>query len=229
MRFACLFALAAAAPAAESLRYRAEWRLLHSGTVHLDLAPESARLKLETAGLAGKLYPLKDDYSVRFRTGACADTILFRMEEGKKRREARAAFPAEAGKSEYREIDLTTNAVARETQLDVPGCVHDVIAGLVKVRGDFPAPGARVTLPVSDGRKFADVEVKALGRERVKTPAGEFAAVRYEAGLFNGVIYRRKARMYFWLSDDARRIPVQVRVQMPFYLGTVTIQLEKEE
>jgi hypothetical protein len=218
-----------AATAGESLHYRAEWRRLHAGYVHLDLEPASAHLKLETAGLAAKLYPLKDDYSVRFRGEACTDSILFRMQEGRKHREAKAAFPPSPGKSDYKEVDLVKNTVERETQLDVPGCVHDVIAGLVKLRGDFPSPGTRLSLPMSDGRKFASVEVRALQREKVNTPAGEYAAVRYEAGLFNGVIYRRKARMYVWLSDDHRRIPVQVRVQMPFYLGTVTIQLEKED
>ena len=46
--------------------------------------------------------------------------------------------------------------------------------------------------------------------------------------LFNGVIFRRKARLFIWLTDDARRLPVQIQVRMPFYLGTVTLQLEKE-
>jgi hypothetical protein len=31
------------------------------------------------------------------------------------------------------------------------------------------------------------------------------------------------------MSDDARRLPVRIRVQMPFYAGTVDLNLEKEE
>ena len=29
--------------------------------------------------------------------------------------------------------------------------------------------------------------------------------------------------------DDARRLPVQLRVKLQFYIGTINIQLEKEE
>ena len=47
--------------------------------------------------------------------------------------------------------------------------------------------------------------------------------------LFNGVIFRRKARLFVWVTDDARRLPVQIRVQMPLLWGTVTLRLEKEE
>jgi hypothetical protein len=35
--------------------------------------------------------------------------------------------------------------------------------------------------------------------------------------------------MYVWVSDDARRLPVQLRVRMQFLIGTITLQLEKEE
>ena len=71
--------------------------------------------------------------------------------------------------------------------------------------------------------------IEAQERETIRTPAGVFTTIRHEAMLFNGVIFRRKARLFVWLTDDTRRLPVQIRVQMPFYIGTVTLQLEKEE
>jgi hypothetical protein len=36
-------------------------------------------------------------------------------------------------------------------------------------------------------------------------------------------------RVFVWLTDDDRRLPVQIRVRMNFPLGTVTLELEKEE
>jgi len=68
---------------------------------------------------------------------------------------------------------------------------------------------------------------EAVAREKVATPAGEFPCMKYEAYLFNGVVYSRKGRIFFWLSDDNRRLPVQIKVQLPFYVGTITMQLEK--
>jgi len=45
--------------------------------------------------------------------------------------------------------------------------------------------------------------------------------------MLNGVVYARRGRAFFWLSEDQRRLPVQIRIHMPFYVGTVTLQLEK--
>ena len=52
---------------------------------------------------------------------------------------------------------------------------------------------------------------------------------QYEALVFNNVVYRRKGRLFMWITDDADRIPVQFRMQMGFPVGTVTLELEKHE
>jgi hypothetical protein len=43
------------------------------------------------------------------------------------------------------------------------------------------------------------------------------------------VIYTRKGRAFIWLTDDDRRVPVRILLRMNFPLGTVTLDLEKEE
>jgi len=82
---------------------------------------------------------------------------------------------------------------------------------------------------VSDGKKFAMAKVEAQQREDVKTPEGVFHTIRYEAYLFNNVIYRRPAHLDFWLTDDRRKLPVQIRVRMQFTIGTITLLLDKHE
>ncbi len=72
-------------------------------------------------------------------------------------------------------------------------------------------------------------KIEAQQREEVKTPAGTFKTMRYEVYLFNGVLYGRSAHLLLWLSDDRRRLPVQVRVRMPITIGTLTLLLEKQE
>ena len=71
--------------------------------------------------------------------------------------------------------------------------------------------------------------MEAQQREEVKTPDGVFKSIRYELYLFNNVLYRRPAHLYLWLTDDARRLPVQIRVRLQFTIGTITLQLEKLE
>ena len=54
-------------------------------------------------------------------------------------------------------------------------------------------------------------------------------AVRYEAFVFNGVLFKKSAKLEIWITDDQRTLPVQLRARMPFPIGTITFQLEKEE
>jgi hypothetical protein len=90
-------------------------------------------------------------------------------------------------------------------------------------------PGQATQVPVSDGKKSVMVKVEAQQREDIKVPAGSFKTVRYEVGLFNNVLYRRSARLNVWLTDDQRKLPVQIRVRLPFTIGTLTLQMEKHE
>lgn len=231
MRAALLLALAAwPACAGETFHYKAEWRLMHAGNIVLAYSDGGAHMTLETVGMVSKLHRVNDDYRVQFRSGSrCSESILFKIEEGKKRNEARATFPAQAGKSSYVEVNTLNNETVRTAELDVPACVHDVISALAQLRSAGRPKESEFTMPVSDGRKFAQVKVWQRGKERVKTAAGTFDTVKYEAGLMNGVIFRRSGRMFFWLTDDARRLPVRVRMQMSFFFGTVTIDLVKED
>jgi hypothetical protein len=216
------------------LHYEAEWRLMRSGVARLTMQsqPEpgfQANLHLETVGLAGKLYKVNNDYSALFDEQLCASSTLMHARESKKRRETRVTFNQPPGKASLLERDTVRDQVVSTREIDVPPCVHDVLAGLARLRVAAPEIGQTTEYPISDGRKSASARIAALGRERVKTPAGVFDAVRYEAFLFNDVIYRRKGRLFVWISDDARRLPVQIRIQLPFYIGTVTLKLEKQE
>ena len=42
----------------------------------------------------------------------------------------------------------------------------------------------------------------------------------------NGAFYRRKGQLFIWITDDDKRIPVQIQVALPFYVGDVTLRLE---
>jgi hypothetical protein len=107
--------------------------------------------------------------------------------------------------------------------------VHDVAGGLYFLRTLNLEPGQSATESVSDGKKSAIAKVEAQVREDVKTPAGLFHTIRYEVYLFNGALYKRPAHLNVWLTDDARRLPVQIRVRMSITVGTINLQLEKYE
>jgi hypothetical protein len=104
-----------------------------------------------------------------------------------------------------------------------------VVGGLIFLRTLNLEPGQAVNIPVTDGKKATMARVEAQAREDVKTPAGAFKTIRYELFLFNNVLYKRSAHLHVWVTDDARKIPVQLRVRLQFTIGTITLLLDKIE
>jgi hypothetical protein len=213
----------------QKFTYKIEWRFIHAGQATVESRGNWAQLKLESAGLVSKLYRVNTTYSVNYDDPFCATSSLMDAKEGKRHRETRVTYDREQKYAYYTERDLLKDAVIRTADVAVPGCVHDVVGALARLRRIALEPGTTIELPVSDGRRSAAVKIEAQEREDVKTPAGRFKAIRFEAGLMNGVVYGRKGRVFVWMSDDERRLPVQIRLRTTFPVGTITLALEKEE
>lgn len=226
--FAALRLIAADA-VTERLSYTVEWRLIHAGNAVIESGPSSVAVKLDSAGLVSTLYKIQDAYRVQFEAPFCATSSLMDAREGSRHRETAITFDRARNRASLIEKDVNKNVIVSKTDVQIPNCVHDVTAALLRLRRTRVEIGQSVQLPVSDGRKYAAVKVEAQEREQVKTPAGTFNTVRYEVNLLNGVVYSRAGRVFVWLTDDNRRVPVQFRLRMSFPLGTVTLELEKEE
>ncbi len=208
--------------------YSVEWRLIHAGDVALDAHDSEAHLKLLSAGLVSALFKVDDTYSVRYEQPFCATGSLLDSMEGKRHRQTTVIYDRNQNRASWVERDVLKNQVMRTAQVDTPHCVHDVLGGILALRALTIEPGQSAQVPMSDGRRSAQVKVDAQEREEVTTPAGTFKTIRYEANLMNGVVYPRKGRAFVWVSDDARRIPVQIRLRLAFPIGTVTLQLDKD-
>ena len=213
----------------ERLSYTVEWRLIHAGNVVFETGPSSALLSLESAGLVSTLYKVDDKYQVHFEGPFCATSSSMDAKEGSRHRDTAVTFDRERNRASLTEKDLLKNTVVSKTDIQIPNCVHEVITALLQLRRTKLDVGQSVQLPVSDGRKSAAVKVEAQEREQIKTPAGTFKTIRYEVNLLNGVVYTRKGRVFVWLTDDERKLPVQFRLRMNFPLGTITLDLEKQE
>jgi hypothetical protein len=214
----------------EVLSYTTEWRFIHAGNARLSLSPApdgfTARLHLESAGMVSSIYKVDDDYTSLLDRQLCAVSLNLRANEGSRRHETTVAFDATRRKAYYRDRDLVKNVtVTHET--DIQPCAQDVIGGLYALRRLRLEPGRSAEIPVSDGKKTVMAKVEAQERETLKLDSGTYKTVRYEAFLFNNVLFRRHGRLFVWMTDDDRRLPVQIRIRMPFYIGTVTLQLDK--
>jgi hypothetical protein len=219
-------------PSSETLDYSVEWRLITAGKARVRFAANAAgfstNVRLDSAGLVSKLFKVEDEYSSDLERSLCARSSLFKTHEGSRQRETSIAFDQERKKASYLERDTARNVVLASHEIDIPACVTDIVGALYRMRTLNLDVGQTGKVAISDGKKSALARVDSQRLETMKTPAGVFKTVRYEAYLFDNVIYRRSGRVFIWLTDDSRRVPVQIQVRLQLAIGTITLQLEKE-
>jgi len=216
-------------PSGQRLTYDVEWRLIHAGTAIVDERANWVQLKLESAGLVSSLFKISDTYTANYDDPFCVTSSLLDSNEGKRHHETQVLYDRVQGHAFFVERDVQNNSAIRNTGVDVPACVQDVLGAMLKLRTATVDPGRGLQLFVSDGRRSGSVKVEGLEKEEIRTPAGLYKTTRYEANLLNGVVYTRKGRVFVWLSDGEDRHVVQVQLRMNFPVGTVTLQLRKQE
>ncbi|MBV8549661.1 MAG: DUF3108 domain-containing protein [Acidobacteriaceae bacterium] len=220
-------------PYPERLTYSVEWRMLAAGEAVVELKRSNPQawnisLNLASAGLVSRLYRVADSYRASTSDRFCGANAFLDAQEGKKHLQTSLTFDNPRHKVDYDERDLVRNTTAKK-QLDIAPCTYEITGAFTAMRLVSIEPGQTVTLPITDGKKMAYAKVQAQGKENITVSGKSYATVRYEAFLFDNVLYKRKGRLFIWLTDDAERLPVQFRMQMGFPIGTITVELEKKE
>lgn len=219
-------------PFAQKLTYRIEWRLITAGSATMAITSPGSnqwqtKLDIQSAGLMNRLYRVMDTYYVATDGKFCGVNATLKAEEGKRKAETRLVFDQARHELRFDEHDEVNN-VNKHQELDIPPCTHEITGALTSLRTLIIEPGKSVNLPISDGKKLANARVESQAREKIVIDGKTYQTVRYEAFLFDNVLYRRKGRLLLWMTDDSERLPVQMRLQMGFPIGNVSIILEKE-
>jgi hypothetical protein len=221
----------AAIPKPEKLVYRIEWRMVTAGEATLDLTREQQNwqinLKLESAGLVSRLFRVEDQYKVIANDRFCAINSNFEAQEGKRHAVTVQQFDNLRHKLVVDERDLEKKT-SQHNEVDIPACTYEIIGALAALRQQHLEAGKSVVMPIANGKKVANARIEAQGKEAITVDGKNYSTMRYEAFIF-GVLFRKRGRAFVWLSDDSERMPVQMRFQMGFPIGNITLELEKTE
>jgi hypothetical protein len=220
-------------PFPEKLVYRIEWHLVTAGNATFNLSRVKANdwkisLDLESAGIVTKLYRVLDTYTAFSDGQFCAADSVLDAQEGKRHRVTRLNFDSAKNRVTYDERDMIANKSTSKI-IDVYPCTREVAGALTTLRMMDLPPDKSATVAVTDGKKIAKARIDALARETITVEGKSYQTIRYEAFLFNNVLYKRKGRLFIWITDDPERLPVQLRVQLGFPVGNITLELVKEE
>lgn len=100
---------------------------------------------------------------------------------------------------------------------------HDVLSAFYSVRARELTPGESFDLDSHVDEKNYPIEVIVHGRERVSVPAGEFDCLIVEPKLRTPGLFKHKGELLIWLTDDRRRVPVQMKSKLP--IGSISVVL----
>lgn len=217
-------------PAHQAYFYNADWHLLSAGTATLSMesSPEGqhAVMTADTSGFVNLLFAVHDQFRTTINPrNFCSLAVSKRTQEGSRRRETEVHFDYAHGKSLLQEKDLRTGAL-KHVEHPIPGCVTDVMSGFYYVGSLSLAPGESFVFPLNDGGPTGEITATVEGREQIKTPAGVFPTLRVRAIATGGPL-KNKGRVWVWYSDDAQRIPVQLKAKVKW--GTLNVRLARVE
>jgi hypothetical protein len=106
----------------------------------------------------------------------------------------------------------------------IPPHVQDALSSFYYTRTLALPVGGSVFFDYHASHRSQPLEVRVLGRDRVKVPAGTFDCVIVEPVLRVGGIFKNSGRLMIWLTADDRRVPVQMRSKLA--IGSITVQLQ---
>jgi hypothetical protein len=126
------------------------------------------------------------------------------IREGRYKRDMHAEFLQEQELARYKDDEVEL----------IPGS-HDIMTALYLIRTIKLEPGMRLGIPLHDDKKNYQIEVDVLRRETVETELGNLECLVLEPKLQSGGIFNKAGRLWVWISDDERRLIVQLKSKAP--------------
>ena len=146
-----------------------------------------------------------------------------KVREGHFFRDEWTLYDRDAGTFVQRRVGRDGNFAVRVGT--IPAKVQDVLSSIYYVRAQQLADGGEVVVDVNTPDNWPLV-VKVTGREEVKAPLGKFKTVLVEPMMRReGLFVQKGKRLRLWLSDDGRRAPVMMKVEV--FFGHVTAALKE--
>ena len=100
---------------------------------------------------------------------------------------------------------------------------HDILSAFYSVRARDLEPGDVFNLESHVDGKNYPIRVTVHRRERVSVPVGEFDCVVVEPMLRTPGLFKHEGQLLVWLTEDGRRIPVQMKSKLT--IGSISVVL----
>lgn len=140
-------------------------------------------------------------------------------------REGRTRYQKDAFFDHLRLMVTTRDFVKKsESVQKITPQTHDMLSAFFHVRMIPLQVGISTFVDIFDCKRLRNTEVQVLGREEIEIPLGRFRTIVIKPLLKTDEgFFARTTDMVIWLSDDDRRIPLQMKSKLR--IGSITVTL----
>ena len=216
----------------ESLAYAVRWGAISAGRGFIDVQgiqtvderpAYQLSMRLETTGVAKTLH----DYSEKTETWLDRATLLTlrykkQTHEGHYERKEDVHVDLACQRLDHLDRRLDKNSVERK-QIRLPGPTLDILGYIFYLRALPLKVGDHYDLTLVSGDHLYPVTVTVKARLQISTTAGWFDCFYIEPSLRGGEKTEKLRDLQLWLTADAQKLPVRLRMGANF--GHITAEL----
>jgi uncharacterized protein DUF3108 len=212
--------------AGERLKYRISWsNFVEAGTAELTVGKGSEtiansyrlQLKASTTPAISNLYSFADDFVSLFDSSLAAPIQFEKNFVERKRRVLETVAFDQLNRT------ATVGRSGQFSKVNIEAGTQDPLSALYAVRGLVLRPGLQVSLPVLDGGKTFQLDVRVTGTDLISTALGSFNTHRVEVNLRRDGVNLTDKKITIWLTGDNRKVPVLASVSLA--VGSALIEL----
>ena len=187
-------------------------------------------------GFAVRTEAVSSDYiSIFYKVDDRAETVLYpdgypksftlNISEGGHRKHKVTSFIQRTGSAPQKIFfhDILKDEKA-EYEPDKPA--FDPLSGFYAMTQIPIQVGKTEYIRIFDSKKIFDAEIKVLKKEKISVPAGKFDTIVINPVLQTEGLFLRQGKMYIWLTDDDRKIPVMFKSKVK--IGSFVAKLAEE-
>ncbi len=222
----------------EKLTFSLSWGFVTAGYATLEVKPiadnKTEFLTYATGNKTiNKIYPVADTIYTRVRNkGLMTEVFRKQLHEGTYHNKSVIRFDRKGEKAWLSDTvftDMKTRKVKRsaDTAVAIQGMEHSIMSAFYLVRTMPLMVGDTSRFSAVSGKKRYELKVVVHGKESLKTDIGTFNTIKVEPMLDGDGIFNSKGRIFIWLTDDDRRLPVLMQCEIA--LGSIKAKLQKLE
>jgi hypothetical protein len=222
----------------EKLDYRVHYGFINAGeaTMQVDSVIHTINnrpcYKVDVFGRTKGFFDLvmhvRDNWGSYVDTSAIVPQKFYQtIEEGKYMKKEIIEFDQLNNVATAHRLDGKTGDLKGKKNFDVPSNIQDIVSGYYYLRTfdyDTIKPDQIFTLTGFFDDTTYNVQVRYLGKDRLKTKVGTFDAHVMSPIMPKNQFFRGKNPVRAWLSDDEKRIPLKVKAEL--LIGSVQIDIK---